>query len=198
MPHSLRINFQLRPSKEREDSNEHKSLQEELDQALVLQNETISAIIKQCLEDQIKFKKYERLNFLVSLLLNAATSYFDISKIPIAGDNVMRHVCRKIIITYFENVQGEMCVYLGLLKEEIIAKTKSIIPTDEHVFIDQDIVTTITAKIKRCVCHMFHDTLKLTIYVKVLHVLKKRVNERSKRQKQSLNEKKFQKRQEKL
>ena len=48
MPHSLRINFQLRSSKKHEDAIECKDLQEELDQALVLHN-AASDTRKRCL-----------------------------------------------------------------------------------------------------------------------------------------------------
>ena len=47
-------------------------------------------------------------------MLNVTTSYLDTSKITIDVEHVMRHASRKSVITYFENLQGEMGTYLGL------------------------------------------------------------------------------------
>ena len=89
---------------------------------------------------------------------------------------------RKIVVTYFENVQGEMCACLGSSKAEPIAKTKLIVSTAEPAFTDQNLVNSITAKIKRCACRLFHDTPELTVDVKSLADLEK---ERTRQAKES-------------
>ena len=53
---------------------------------------------------------------------------------------------------------------LGSSKEETIKKTKSIIPVAEPAFTDQNLGNAITAEIKRCACHLFHDMRELTVY----------------------------------
>ena len=75
---------------------------------------------------------------------------------------------RNIVLTYFENVQGEMNAYLGLSKEETIAKTRLIIPVTEPAFKDKDLVNAITNEIERCVFLLFHDMHELTVDTKSL------------------------------
>lgn len=176
VPISLRINFELRTSKEHKGTKEYKALQREYKEIQDEFIEKTSKLCEECAKSNINFLKEKRLTTLVELIDLAARVYSNARNLPGAGKEIQHFVTKKIVHVYFENETEDIFTYLGMERERVMKLVKYIVTLKEPKIWSQQIIEMITNDIKNAVSHLLSDIPKLTIYVQqILEIEKEKI-----------------------